>query len=354
MKRFVALFLVACLLTVGFCGCAPQGGDPSNDDDTTTTKAPITTMASSQDGKLLNVLTGEYSLNEADGNRPIGVMVPNDGTTRGNQAGIDKADFILESETEGAIPRLFAIFGNASSVPEKFGPTRSARSPFIRIARGIDAIYCHAGGSPVALETLKSGVMTHIDALSDSQTFWRDSELKSIMDTVHSVATSGEKLVARIKKNGYSTVASKQPFAFGEVSGTSPAEKVQLKTTASHTISFVYDSATKTYGKQIGTLESGKAHKSLEGKQIKVSNVVILYAEKSVETVGAKATTYDFSTGNGKGYVISGGKMRSIKFTLQNDGFTLLEEDGSPVKLSVGKTYMCLSDQTLVDKLVVS
>ncbi len=350
MKRFVAIFLVACLLTVGFCGCAKQGDDTPNDGTTTTT----TTTVPSQDGKLLNVLTGEFSLNEADGNRPVGIMVPNDGTTRGNQAGIDKADFILESETEGAIPRLLAIFGNAASIPEKFGPTRSARSPFVRMARGIDAIYCHAGGSPFALETLKSGVMTHIDALADSKTFWRDSELKSIMDTVHSVATSGEKMVARIQKSGYSTTASKQPFTFGEVAGTGSAQKIQLKTTASHTVSFVYDSATKTYGKQIGTLENGKAHNSLEGKQIKVTNVVVLYAEKQVEQKTAKTTTYDFSTGNGKGYMISGGTMRPIKFTLQNDGFTLTEEDGSPVKFAVGKTYMCLADQNLAGNFSAS
>lgn len=352
MKRFVAILLVACLLTVGFCGCAPQGGDTTNG---TTTGAPTTTtMPSAQNGKLFNVLTGEFSLNEADGNRPVGVMVPNDGTTRGNQAGIDKADFILESETEGAIPRLLVMFGNAASIPQKFGPTRSARSPFVRMARGIDAIYCHAGGSPVALDTLKSGVMTHIDALADSKTFWRDSELKSVMDTVHSVATSGEKMVARIKKSGYSTVASKQPFAFGEAAGTSSAQKVQLKTTANHTVSFVYDSETNTYGKQIGTLENGKAHKSLEGKQIKVTNVVVLYAQKNVETVSPKTTTYDFTTGNGKGYIINGGKVRSIKFTLQNDGFTLMEEDGSPAKLAVGKTYMCLSDQTLAGNFSAS
>lgn len=351
MKRFVALFLATCLLIVGVCGCAPQGGDTSNNG---TTGTPTTTTMPSQDGKLFNVLTGEFSLNEADGNRPVGVMVPNDGTTRGNQAGIDKADFILESETEGAIPRLLVMFGNAASIPQKFGPTRSARSPFVRMARGIDAIYCHAGGSPVALETLKSGVMTHIDALADSKTFWRDSELKSIMDTVHSVATSGEKMVARIQKSGYSTVASKQPFAFGDVAGTSSAQKVQLKTTANHTVSFVYDSETNTYGKQIGTLENGKAHKSLEGKQIKVSNVVILYAQKNVESVTKKTTTYDFSTGNGKGYIINGGKMRPIKFTLQNDGFTLMEEDGSPAKLAVGKTYMCLSDQNLAGNFSAS
>ncbi len=351
MKRFVAILLVACLLTVGFCGCAPQGDDTSNG---TTTGAPTTTVPPSQNGKLFNVLTGEFSLNEADGNRPVGVMVPNDGTTRGNQAGIDKADFILESETEGAIPRLLVLFGNASSIPEKFGPTRSARSPFVRMARGMDAIYCHAGGSPFALNTLKSGVMTHIDALADSNTFWRDTELKAVMDTVHSVATSGEKMVARIKKSGYSTTASKQPFTFGEVVGTQPAQKVQLKSTAGHTVSFVYDSASKTYGKQIGTLENGKPHLSLEDNQIKVTNVVVLYAEKHVEQKTSKTTTYDFATGNGKGYMISGGKMRPIKFTLQNDGFTLTEEDGSPAKFATGKTYMVLADQNLAGNFSAS
>ncbi|MBO5928418.1 MAG: DUF3048 domain-containing protein [Clostridia bacterium] len=352
MKRFVAILIVACLLTVSCCACAKQNADTPGGDVTTGT--PTTTTSPSQNGKLFNVLTGDYSLNEADGNHPVGIMVPNDGITRGNQSGIDKADFILESETEGSIPRLLAVFGNAASVPDKFGPIRSARSPFVRMARGIDAIYCHAGGSGTALQTLKTGVLNHFDALADSKTFWRDPELKSVMDTVHSVATSGQKLAERIKKANIANTATKQPFAFGTVVGKQSAQKVQLKTTASQTVSFIYDAATKTYGKNLGALDNCKPHLSLEDKQIKVTNVVVLYAEKYVEFKTAKNTLYDFRTGSGKGYMISGGTVRPIKFTLKDDGFTLLEEDGSPAKFAVGKTYMCLADQTLADKFSVS
>lgn len=353
MKRFVALLLAGCLLVGGLCGCSKKGDNtPTDGTDSGTTTT--TTTPPSQDGKLLNTLTGEYSLKKSDGNRPVGIMVPNDGVTRGNQAGIDEADFYFETETEGAIPRLLAVFGNASRVPDKFGPIRSARSPFVRVARALDAIYCHAGGPDNVKAVLKSGVLTHIDALADSKTFWRDSELKSVMDTVHSVATSGKKLTARIKKSDYTTTTAKQLFTFGTVAGNQAAQKVQLKTTASHTVSFIYDSATKTYGKNLGALDNCKPHLSLDDKQIKVSNVVVLYAEKYVELKTSKATLYNFRTGSGKGYLISGGTVRPITFTLQDDGVTMLETDGTPAKFAVGKTYMCLADQNLAGNFSAS
>ncbi len=344
MKRIVGILCVVCLLAGGLCACSPKQPAESTT-PTTTTTAPSATV---QGDMILNTLTGEYSLNKADGNRPVGVMIANDSTTRGKQAGIDKADFYLETETEGAIPRLLAVFGNAASIPSKLGPVRSARSPFIMIARGLDAIYCHAGGSVPAKATLNSGVLTHIDALADSKTFWRDNALKAAMDYVHSVATSGEKMAARIQKSGYATTTQKQPFAFGDTKGSQTAEKIQLKTTPSHTASFIYDSATKTYGKNIGSLSNAKPHTSLEGNQIKVTNVVVIYAEKFVEETYSNGTSiYNFHTGSGNGYLISQGTVRPIHYTLKADGVSLFEEDGSAAKFATGKTYMCLADKSL-------
>lgn len=352
MKRIVGILSVACLLVGGLCACSPKTDEPASPTTSGTTTAPSATV---QGDMLLNTLTGEYSLNKADGNRPIGVMIANDSSTRGKQAGIDKADFYLETETEGAIPRLLAVFGNASRIPSKLGPVRSARSPFIMIARGLDAVYCHAGGSSPAKATLKTGVVTHIDALTDSKTFWRDSALKAAMDYVHSVATSGEKMVARVKKSGYATTTQKQLFTFGNVAGSQPAEKIQLKTTPSHTASFIYDSASKTYGKNIGTLGNAKPHKSLEGNQIKVTNVVVLYAEKFVEETYSNGTNvYNFRTGSGNGYLASGGTVRPIRYTLKADGVSLFEEDGSAAKFATGKTYMCLADKNLSGKFSAS
>lgn len=355
MKRILSLSLVAVFLLLSLVGCNKDGNDTtSSTTGSVTTTTTGTTALSVPAG--YNILTGENSLAENAPTRPVGVMIANDSLTIGNQAGIDKADVILECETEGAIPRLLAMFASSANVPKKLGPIRSARSPFVATARAFDLVYSHAGGSGPALSTMKTGVLDHFDALADSNTFWRDPQLKAAMDTVHSVATSGEKLTAKLEKSSYSTTLRKKaPWNFGSVTGSGLGTKVQLKTTPSHTVTFIYDDATKTYGKNIGKMESCKPHKSIEGNQIKVANVIVLYAEKYVEGTYDNGTVlYNFRSGKGNGYVISGGTSRAITFDRTDDSLVLTEENGGTVQLATGKTYICLADKNLASNIIFS
>ncbi len=349
MKRLLSVLLVV-VMVLGLSACAPK----DNEGDTTTTTQNSTTTTTQSVSGSLNALTGENNL-EGAGNRPVGIMVANDSTTHGKQAGIDKADLYVEIETEGSIPRLLAVFGNASRVPSKLGPVRSARSPFVNMARALGAVYVHFGGSKPALALLDTGVVDHINGLSAGSTFWRDDAMKNAMDYVHSVATSGEKMNEKIQKSKFSTTLSKQtPFTFGEKAGTITAEKVQVKNTASTTSSFVYDKAKGVYTKQYGKLENNNVHKSLEGNAVTVSNVLVLYAEKYVEKKEGKNTWYNFRNGAGTGYLISGGTAREIKFTRTDDSLTVTETDGTPAVFSTGKTYMFLADKTLSSNISFS
>ena len=352
MKRIVSTILVSALLVSGLSACT---GKPAEGDATTTPSSGSSTTAPLSATKDVNPLTGLYELEKGAANRPVGIMIANDSTTTGKQAGIDKADFYMECETEGAIPRLLAVFAGASRVPDKLGPVRSARSPFIATARALDAVYCHAGGSAPAKATLSSGKVDHIDAFTDSVTFWRDSVLKSKMDYVHSVATSGEKLETKLKKMGFPTTLNKKlPFTFGEAVGDQAATQVQLKTTPSRFSSFVYNSETGLYTKQLGKLDDAKAHKSLEGNAITVSNVLVLYAEKYVEDTYNHTTVYNFRNGSGTGYLISGGTSRAIQFTRTNDSLSIRESDGRAAVFATGKTYLCLVDKNLASTFAAS
>ncbi len=342
MKKIVSLLLVLVLLC-GLTACS-GGNKPTTTETTTTTTVGAPTVPEGY-----NLLTGEYSMEKGQSSRPIGVMIANDSATIGNQMGVDKADIIVETETEGAIPRLMAVFANAESVPAKLGPIRSARSPFVATARALGVVYCHAGGSDPAKATLATNVLDHFDALADGTTFWRDNELKNAIDFVHSVATSGEALKKKLDKSKYSSEAVKDlPFSFGEATGTGLGTTVQLKTTASHTVTFKYDAEAKVYSKNIGKIDSCKPHKTLDGKALTFSNVLVLYAEKYSEN----GTTYNFRTGTGSGYLISGGTSREIKYNRADDALSITETDGSTALLATGKTYIFIVDQNLKDNVV--
>lgn len=346
MKRMFALLAVVALLFT----CAACSGGEDTTATTTTTTPTTTTTVNPHAGKVMNLLTGAYDIPEGESNRPIAIMVPNDSKVVGNQVEIDKAEFYLECETEGAIPRLMTAFGSMSRIPDTYGPVRSARTPFLATARALGAVYVHAGGSTGADALLKEGVIDRINALSyGSPYFWRDADLKSRIDYEHSLVT-GDELVELIGKKGFTTTPIKEtPFQFGDKTGDTAAKTVQLNSTPSQRVTFIYDEATGLYGKNIGTIASNKPHKSLAGNQIKVTNVLVVYAERYAES----SKHINFKDGQGTAYLFSNGTYRKLKFNRTQSDFTLTEEDGSPAEFAEGKIYMVLAEQSLQSKLII-
>ncbi|HHE45918.1 MAG TPA: DUF3048 domain-containing protein, partial [Candidatus Moranbacteria bacterium] len=102
----------------------------------------------------------------ADWNRrPIAVMQPADVSTR-PEAGFSDADMVFEMPVvTDSITRLMAVYvcGN----PDDVGSMRSARHDFIALAKGIDAIFVHWGGSHYALDKLKEGVIDDMNCNND-------------------------------------------------------------------------------------------------------------------------------------------------------------------------------------------
>lgn len=345
MKKGLSLLLVLAMLC-SLTACATTGKEPAG--ETTTTTATTTTTVN----KSLNPLTGENDM-EGESNRPVAVMITNEPGIIGKQYGIDKADFYMETEAEGGVARMMAVFASADRVPDKLGPIRSGRTPFIATANALGAVYVYSGATTYVLNVIKTTPNFNSITNTDGVTLWRDSYLSSHANVSwNNLITGGDKLVARMKKSKISDQAIKNvPFAFGEKTGDIAANTVQLKSTASTNVTFIYDAKTGLYGKNNGKAGSCKPQKSLEGNQIKVSNVLILHAEKYVEHQDKKYTWYNFKTGEGTGYLISNGKARQIKFNRTTDSLKITEPDGSTAQFATGKTYMFLTDKALSDSL---
>ena len=348
MKRVVSLLLVlAMVLCLSACGGGETTTTTTDGQTTTTTTAPVSTT--------LNALTGENDMNGTS-NRPVAVMITNEPGIIGNQYGIDKADFYMETEAEGSVARMMAVFANANRIPEKLGPIRSGRTPFIATANALGAVYVYSGATDYVLNVIKTTPNFNSITNTDKTTLWRDSYLSSHANVSwNNLITGGEQIAAKMKNSGISDQAIKQiPFKFGEKAGTITANTVQLKSTASTNVTFIYDAATGLYGKNNGKATSCKPQKALEGDQIKVSNVLILHAEKYVEHKNSKYTWYNFREGEGTGYLVSGGTAREIKFNRSADSLSITELDGSPAEFATGKTYMFLTDKTLASDLSFS
>lgn len=353
-KKWLILIASVCgALSVGAAACGPAAVTSSETPSSASSAAatvPPATAAPTEPLRDRNPLTGLDELEPGASTRPVAVMIGNDSRSR-PQYGLDKADLLIETETEGGITRMMAVFANASRVSNQLGPVRSARSPFALLAQSLDAVYVHAGGSEAGLKTIQNIGLTHINGLVyDGTTFWRDSQLRKTKGLEYSMMTSGEKLTARIKSAKIRSTSDRSaPFSFGEKQGTGKGNSLQVVYSGAQSISFVYDAATGLYTKSNGKLGSASVHKTAGGDPITVSNVLVMYDQKYSEN----ATTISFRLNKGTGLLVSGGTSRAMQWSRTNSKLSFQETDGSPLQVTPGKSYICLVSSSNAGATVV-
>ena len=346
MRKTSIVLSILCIIGM-LAGCKtakdPASAGTHKVEQTTTQTQKTTTTTKPQFD--VNYLTGEKDIVVGQEQRPVGIMVGNNAKSR-PQYGLNKADMLVEAETEGGITRIMALFSNADRIP-KIGPVRSARTPFVTIATTMGAVYCHAGGSVAALKAIKNNTIANINALvydggmenKNNNTFWRDRTLFNQKGQEYSMLTKGENVAYRMKKMGYRTTATKTaPFTFGDSGFAGAGNQLQCKMSWTDTVNFRYNSNTGKYTKYLGTLAENTAHKLADGGKIEVRNVLVIYADRYNEN----NTTINFTLNTGSGVALTGGKSSPMKWTFGSQGLSFKQDNGAALQLTPGKTYICI------------
>ncbi len=370
----VIAFLFICM--IGVYGCAaeepPANADTTVADETTlpaantdlpdtadTEDTPDTTAAQTQTPEpdtpvYINRLTGEAADEATYYKRPLAIMINN--IRKANpQIGISNAMVIYECEVEGGITRLMMLTTDYESLPVT-GSIRSAREYFIDYAMGHDAIFMHAGGSDQAYRELKSRGVDNIDGTNGRNpydTFYRDQNRLATMGAVHSLVSTGDRIVKAIQYHDYRTVIEEDtqtsfrfvaPGTSYTLDGGVAATHVYMSYTASYHPEFVYDAQTNTYLRyQFDHLAQTD---SATGEQLAFTNVLLLSCTRTYLN-DDKGHVDIVTAGEGDGYYIYGGKAISIRWKKANDDAPLLlyTADGAELLLNTGKTFVnVLSD----------
>ncbi len=202
--------------------------------------------------------------------RPIAVMLSSDAVAR-PLSGISEADLVIEMPViTGSITRLMAVFvcGN----PKEVGSIRSARHDFIPLARGLDAVYAHWGGSHFALDKLNAGIMDNIDALKNPfEAFYR----KAGIAQPHNGFSSVSRLIGAAKKLGYrlENKFSGYPHLTQDVSQTNESKTLDIGFTGVYEVKYKYDPVKNSYLRWRG---GAKEMDKITGEQVAAKNVVIM------------------------------------------------------------------------------
>lgn len=355
MKRIIAFVLLVCL---SLCACgnhqeAPATTAVPTQATTEATTAATETVPETTAGEVLyrHPLTGA-ALTEPFTTRPVALVV---GNSRGAlpQKGISKADIIYEVETEGGINRLLAIFTDLENLGT-VGPVRSARTYFNHLSTSYNAPLLHCGGSPNAKkgmydQTHKLAQWNHIDQVSNGKYFFRDTDRKAQgYKTEHTLFTTGEKMMAGLAAKKFDMVVE-TGVEFGlhfadhpEMAGAT-AKNIKIEFRGSRSTEMLYDEATGQYYATQWFKNTKKTHVDAEsGEQMNYRNVIVLLADQWTAKEGKVTRSYYQLTGKGKGYFACDGKIIPINWSHDKvtDSFQYTLEDGTPLTLGVGRSYI--------------
>jgi hypothetical protein len=270
--------------------------------------------------------------------RVVSVKIENSPEAR-PQSGLDGADLVYETLTEGGITRFNAIF--QSTAPDTVGPVRSARLSDAQIIPQYGALFAHAGGNATVLAALAQAKVQDLDFITVApEAYWRSPARKA----PHDLYTGIERLRAAALARAYPAGQQVRPFVFGPL----PADESTLPPVAAVTVPFsAADTVTWTWARKSRSWLrdiDGRAHVHAGSRrQYAVADVVVLWAgvAPTAKLDSNGAPTLDIGLdGSGRATVFRDGtRIDGTWHAGAGQPPVVRDTEGRVVPLAVGRTW---------------
>lgn len=289
----------------------------------------------------------------ADWNRrPIAFMQPADVAAR-PAAGFYDADIVFEMPViTASITRLMGVYvcGN----PDDVGSMRSARHDYIPLAKGLDAIFVHWGGSHYAIDKLNEGVIDGMNCNNDGgksagQYCYR-KEATGTMRGVDTGYAKFTKILEGAKDFGYRLTNNFVGYPHQTeipIDQRGNGGHLRVAFAGPFAAEYDYDKNSNSYLRTWGNVADTDRN---NGKRNAPKNVVVLMAESSQIVEGEQYNNvqigdpwYDSNDSGEAFYYMNG---QEIKGTWKKDKSKLdsklmfLDQDGNEVKFVPGQIWV--------------
>jgi len=250
----------------------------------------------------------ETRYKEITAKRPLAIVVENHPDAR-PQIGLDQADIVFETLTEGGITRFIAMF--YSKEPTVVGPVRSMRKYFLDFTGGLgNPVYMHVGYAEStnpeanAIGALNTG---GYNTLGFTNIWWRASGRSA----PHNAYVSTKDLWAGALERGWTTaaVSSLWEFKDPEVTPnvTNPNISVDWGAWADHgfDVKWQYD---LTQNKYLRFYDNTAHTDELSKNQYFANTILVLFTQQQLADDGTARITIK-TNGTGKALVFEDGKV---------------------------------------------
>jgi hypothetical protein len=249
------------------------------------------------------------------------------------QAGLKDAGVVYEAIAEGGITRFLALFQDTQ--PDYVGPVRSVRPYYLSWLMGYDGSVAHVGGSPEALQDIKSWGVKDLDQFFNSKYYHRVATRAA----PHNMYTSVIGLNELEQSKGFTSVSYTGFSRKAEAASKTPnATGIDLRLSSSqYNVHYDYDAASNSYKR----FEGGKPHTDdKSGEQLSPKVVVALVMSYALE---ADHKHYEFATiGTGQAFVFQDGTVTTGSWSKADNTapLKLLDGNGAELGLNPGQTWL--------------
>lgn len=308
---------------------------------TTTTTVVVTTTTEPPTGPVAP-LTGLRQKDDSLLKRPaLAVKIDNldaPKETAVPQTGLLRADVVFEEIVEGNITRLVGVFH--SQQPGKVGPVRSARTTDVELLPQLGRpLLAWSGGNDGVVRAVRSSPYL-IDAGYDaaSGSYARDRSRRA----PHNLYATGDQLWSKAPAG---TPAPVPMFLYRKTGEKNPAlarkaQGVDLSWGgggASSPVSWRWDAKNRVYVRA----QNSRVHKDISGQPLTAKNVVVLVTEYGQSYADARSPQAK-TLGSGELFVFTNGRVIHGRWNRPDIAkpATLVDDEGGPVKLSPGQTWV--------------
>ncbi len=334
MKKSLSL-----LLTLAFflTGCTGGTADPTEPTESASEVEVFNEIKPTEPvaEETFNIFTDE---------RSYAVMIDNDSNASRPHAGLEDAYLIYEMYVEGKATRLMALFKGVDT--QKIGPVRSSRHYFLDYVFDNDALYSHAGYSPLALEQLASFNVNNLNGLVYEPTYyWRERKYKG---DYHSLYTSIGNLSKLSDKLGYRKTSDTLPFKFSidaPVYEGESAVDITIPYADFYYVSYKYNEETNLYDRFINS----EYHPTQSGAKLSAGQIIIQFAKSYLLGDGTARIQLE-TTGTGTGIYIADGMQVPItwKKSSRTAQLKFYTKDGNELVLDPSRqSYVQVMPSTL-------
>ncbi len=288
--------------------------------------------------KYINPLDGKAVSLKADSIvQAVGVMIDNHLDSRPESA-VSQAKIVYEAPVEGGLTRYLAIFDSKQTVVE-VGPVRSARAYFLDWLQEYDnGLYMHSGGSPEALNLIKSRKIFDANEFFWGEYYWRNRG-RQAPHNLYTSSDNWQKIVGEYGNTSTLFVADKAwkyTRIIGRTIGASSTIKIPFSTF--YEVGWVYDVKALNYIRDI----NGKTELDKDGSQVRARNILIQITnvqDVANDDKGRQAVT---TIGSGDAIILKKGSV--VYGTWEKSALTdrtrFYDKDGKEVMLVPGNTWV--------------